>query len=1695
MMRKLILLIAFISLAYTGVGQLFITELADPDNESGARYVEMYNAGASSVDLSTGYDLQRWTNDDTSPQSPVELTGTIAAGDFYVVCANGATFSSTFGFDADEDIGSGGPADSNGDDQIALRDPSDNIIDMFGVVGEDGSGTNHEFEDGRAERKATVTIGNSTYTFSEWNIWNDTGGDGTTNDPQQAPADFDPGAWIGASGSPIMNVSETSLTGFSYDEGNGPSAEQTFTVEGNDLTDDIFLSAPADFEISETTGSGFGSTITLTQSGGTVDETTIYVRLSAGLAIGNYSGDIELTSTDATTLSVALSGSVNDPNVNVENFSNSNAGSGYTTDSFVGNYGIEWSYVESRDANNDANGSGIDLPALMLRRVSDGSKVYSETISGGIGNFSIKLYKGFTGGGDRQVELFINDVSQGTSVPFDDFDEHIFEVNNINTAGDIVIRIDNITSKQVIVDNIIWTPFEGGGNTPPSISNITQTPEEVTSSDAVTVTAEITDSDGTIQTAELHWGTTSGELNTTINMSPVSGDTYETDTDIPAQADGITVYYEVYSQDNEGGESTSSELSYLVDDPTPATLPYDQSFDSWPDGWYAYSVVGDAQVWQQDSYDGDNFAKMNGYDGVAVDNEDWLISPAFNLDNYEDELLSFESAFNYPGPALEFYYSTDYDGISDPSANGTWVDLTSQANWSDGDYNWVNSGNIDISAITGTSVYFAFKYISNTTDGAATWEVDDISIEEVTNQVPVISDIAYSPQTVTSSDVVTVTADITDSDGTISTAELHWGTTSGDLTNTINMSSASGDTYESDTDIPAQADGTTVYFEVYAMDDGGAETTSAEQSYTVTDPAFATLPYEQPFETDLDDMYSYSVSGNQAWYWDEYGGDQYAKISGFSSGNDYDNEDWLITPSLDLSGDVNTVLNFDEAINYGTDNIENEQEVYISTNYAGIGDPNAADWTKLTVTGRASGDNWDFVSVDQVDLSAYDGETSLHIAFKYTSTTSGSATWEVDNISVEQLGADAQITVTAPNGGESWEQGSSQEITWTSSNLTGNVKIDLVSSETTTLAASTEDDGTFTWDIPNDQAIADDYLVRITSVDDETVSDVSDAAFAITAPAIPGELVITEIMYNPPESGSDSLEFIEIYNFGDFAVNLNGYYFDAGVEFTFPDYILNAGDYVVVAINQNAFEDFFGASALEWTSGALSNGGEEIVLKDSEGTLIDEVTFSDAAPWPENADGDGPSLTLCDPSSDNSLAENWSASTEFAGLNDEDMLVLAKPGAACGTNNLAADFDALETELSVGGTATFIDLTSGGPQYWEWTFEGGTPENSNTQNPDNIVYNTAGTYDVTLTVYNENGMDIITKEDFITVYDAPQADFTSDVTTIAVDGEVMFTDASTGNPTSWEWTFEGGTPASYSGQTPPAVVYSAEGTYDVTLSVSNEYGETTELKENYITVTLEPAANFEASETTLLVGESTTFTDLSSGEPTSWEWTFEGGDPATYSGQNPPAVTYDNDGTFDVTLVVSNEVGENTLVREDYIVVGYAPEAGFEASPLTLLEGQSVTFTDMSTNNPEDWSWTFDGGVPATSSAQNPVVTYNEFGVYDVTLEVTNQFGSDSETKTEYIIVNGVGIEQLSLEEEKLIVYPNPANDIVNAVTLPNTEAQVRILSAVGKQVLAKKISGEKTTLNVGNLPSGIYIVEMINTDNGQRITKRLIVK
>lgn len=85
------------------------------------------------------------------------------------------------------------------------------------------------------------------------------------------------------------------------------------------------------------------------------------------------------------------------------------------------------------------------------------------------------------------------------------------------------------------------------------------------------------------------------------------------------------------------------------------------------------------------------------------------------------------------------------------------------------------------------------------------------------------------------------------------------------------------------------------------------------------------------------------------------------------------------------------------------------------------------------------------------------------------------------------------------------------------------------------------------------------------------------------------------------------------------------------------------------------------------------------------------------------------------------------------------------------------------------------------------------------------------------------------------------------------------------------------------------------------------------------------------------------------------------------------------------------------------------PVANFSGTPTTICAGSSVTFTDLSTNTPTSWAWTFPGGTPATSTLQNPVVVYNTAGTYNVTLTATNAAGSSTPlTMTGYITVNAI---------------------------------------------------------------------------------------
>jgi PKD repeat protein len=223
-----------------------------------------------------------------------------------------------------------------------------------------------------------------------------------------------------------------------------------------------------------------------------------------------------------------------------------------------------------------------------------------------------------------------------------------------------------------------------------------------------------------------------------------------------------------------------------------------------------------------------------------------------------------------------------------------------------------------------------------------------------------------------------------------------------------------------------------------------------------------------------------------------------------------------------------------------------------------------------------------------------------------------------------------------------------------------------------------------------------------------------------------------------------------------------------------------------------------------------------------------------------------------------------------------------------------ANFSGNPTTINENDQVNFADLSSNKPNKWKWYFQGGSPDTSSSQNPV-ITFKTQGQFNVKLVVYNLLGQDSMTKLSYIKVNHIakpPIPNFSADKTIINEGDSIQFSDLSQNSPTSYKWTFEGGSPAS-SVLKNPKIKYNMQGIYFVKLVVANADGSDSLTKNNYLVVNhipVPPLANFNANDTDILIGDSVSFTDLSSKSPTNWSWTFQNGSPPFYSGKNPPAI-------------------------------------------------------------------------------------------------------------------------------------------------------------------------------------------------------------
>ena len=398
------------------------------------------------------------------------------------------------------------------------------------------------------------------------------------------------------------------------------------------------------------------------------------------------------------------------------------------------------------------------------------------------------------------------------------------------------------------------------------------------------------------------------------------------------------------------------------------------------------------------------------------------------------------------------------------------------------------------------------------------------------------------------------------------------------------------------------------------------------------------------------------------------------------------------------------------------------------------------------------------------------------------------------------------------------------------------------------------------------------------------------------------------------------------------------------------------------------------------------------------------------------------------------------------------------------SGGILADFTANNTTICLGDPVTFTDQSIGNISSWDWTFSNGTPDTYSGEGPISITYGTAGEFDVSLTVGDGTSTDTKTKTRYIKVLNL-EADFTASETVIPIGSSVTFTNTST-CASNYAWDFGGGNPASSNLENPEPVTFNALGDHQITLTAF--YGQLESTKTMTITVTdiqycnsggdagyewianVDIAGQANASGSSGITGyedfTGITF-NLVPGSSNSVSFTpgFAGRSKFEYW---TVWIDFNNDGDFGDegeltvsipksksvatgTLSIPSDASGTTRMRitikrdsyaspcetafsgevEDYTVsfeppAPQPPVAQFIADQTTIAVGGTVNFTDLSTNDPTEWLWTFTGtNAPAGSTMQNPSIVFSSAGIFDVTLWVNNGIGTDEITKSGFVTV------------------------------------------------------------------------------------------
>ncbi|MEY4292562.1 MAG: hypothetical protein RIQ61_939, partial [Bacteroidota bacterium] len=234
---------------------------------------------------------------------------------------------------------------------------------------------------------------------------------------------------------------------------------------------------------------------------------------------------------------------------------------------------------------------------------------------------------------------------------------------------------------------------------------------------------------------------------------------------------------------------------------------------------------------------------------------------------------------------------------------------------------------------------------------------------------------------------------------------------------------------------------------------------------------------------------------------------------------------------------------------------------------------------------------------------------------------------------------------------------------------------------------------------------------------------------------------------------------------------------------------------------------------------------------------------------------------------------------------------------------------------------------------------------------------------------------------------------------------VQFNDASTGNPTAWQWNFGNSVSST---QKNPSTVFTSPGTYTITLTASNSTSTNTKTSVAYITVNASPNVLFTASDSgNVCTPKTIQFTNQSTGiSNPSYLWNF--GDGGTSTLPNP-SHTYTNPGNYSVTLLISNSNGcSKSLTKQNFINLINKPNSVIIASNTSACTAPFTTILSANSNQTGvTYLWNF--GDNTTGSGNSITHTYNALGTYTVQLISINTTGC----KDTLIMPNYINISNL----------------------------------------------------------------------------------